>query len=233
MRHLLVTAVAAAGCLAGGAAASAPRDLLQSYYLSPTGRAAPLRAGASYGASLFPIGIRVRVKGGGWSGVQWKSGSVYFHGGGPPNYGWVHLLRGPAAGIPQGLVSIMTAYGKTPAVAATVHVLRTRGRGAAYGEAVPVTLAGFPGIRFDGRVTGRKNFDHVGHVFVPFSPPSGAARYYPDEYPVYGDVFRVIVLDVRGRAVVIYVENAGLPASRFSAFLAKGETILRTVRFPG
>jgi hypothetical protein len=140
----------------------------------------PLHAGVTYKASLFPIPFRVTAFGPGWSGVQWKSGRDYFRGGGPPNYGWVHLARG-AIGIPQGgLISIMTAYARTPSVTRTVNVLRTRGHGATYEPTSPVTLDGFSGIQFDGRITGAKNFDHTGHFFIPFSPVSHAAKYYPD-----------------------------------------------------
>jgi hypothetical protein len=119
----------------------------------------------------------------------------------------------------------MTAYARTPSVAATVKVLRTRGRGAAYEAGTPITLAGFRGVQFDGRITGAKNVDHFGHFFVPFSPRSNAD-------PVYGDVFRVIVLDVRGKTVVIYVENVGLSPDRFPAFLARSQQIMKTLRFP-
>ena len=233
MKLLLVLAgFVLTGAVAAGATGSAPPDLAQSYYISPAGKAAPLHAETAYQASLFPILIRVRTAEPGWSGAQWKSGSDYFRGGGPPNYGWVHLLRGPATGIPRGLISIMTAYARTPSVAAVVNVLRTRGVGATYEPTSPVSLAGFSGIQFDGRITGAKNVDHIGHFFIPFSPPSHAAKYYPDEYPVYGDVFRVIVLDVRGKTVVIYIENVALPPEQFPAFLTKAERVLGWLRFP-
>jgi hypothetical protein len=94
-----------------------------------------------------------------------------------------------------------------------------------------VTLGGFSGIQFDGQIVGAKNFDHTGHYFVPFSPPSHAAKYYPDEYAVYGDVFHVIVLNVRGKTVVIYIENVALPADQFPAFLTKANRILGSLRF--
>jgi hypothetical protein len=97
---------------------------------------------------------------------------------------------------------------------------------------VPVTLAGASGQEFDGRITGAKNVDHVGHFFVPFSPKSHAARYYPDEYGVYGDAFRVIVLDVRGRTVVIYVDSVRLPVDQFATFLDQAARILASLRFP-
>jgi hypothetical protein len=232
MKRFVLTALIFGGCLAATAAGSTPPDLNQSYLFTSAGRVTPLRTGTTYAASLFPIAIRVKVPASGWSGCQWKSGSDYFRGGGPPNYGWVHLARGPATGILQGLVSIMTAYKRTPSVDRTVNVLRTRGRGATYEPTSPVTLAGFPGIQFDGRITGAKNVDHTGHFFIPFSPASHAATYYPDEYPVYGDVFRVLVLDVRGKTVVVYIENVALPPAQFPAFLTKAEQILRSLRFP-
>ncbi len=126
----------------------------------------------------------------------------------------------------------MTAYTGTPSVARTVNVLRTRGHGATYEPSAPVTLAGFTGIQFDGRITGAKNVDHTGHFFIPFSPVSHAAKYYPDEYSVYGDVFRVLVLDVRGKTVVVYIENVALPPQGFPAFLTKAEQMLGSLRFP-
>lgn len=232
MKRFPLTALIIGGCLAASAAGSTPPDLKQSYLFTAAGHLTPLHAETTYQASLFPIPIRVKVTTPGWSGAQWKSGSDYFRGGSPPNYGWVHLARGPATGIPQGLISIMTAYTRTPSVARTVNVLRTRGHGATYDPTSPVTIAGFTGIQFDGRITGAKNVDHTGHYFIPFSPVSHAAKYYPDEYPVYGDVFRVLVLDVRGKTVVVYIENVALPPQQFPAFLTKTEQILHAIRYP-
>jgi hypothetical protein len=232
MNRFLLTGLIVGGCLAASAAGSTPPDFTQSYLFTPAGHLTRLHNGTTYQASLFPISVRVRVPTQGWSGVQWRSGSDYFRGGGPPNYGWVHLARGSATGIPQGMISIMTAYTRTPSVARTVNGLRTRGRGATYDPTSPVTLAGFTGIQFDGRITGAKNVDHTGHFFIPFSAVSHAAKYYPDEYPVYGDVFRVLVLDVRGKTVVVYIENVALRPQQFPAFLTKADQILRSLQVP-
>lgn len=233
MKRLFLVGITAAVCVAAAAALpSKLRDFPQSYLFTPAGKVSPLRAAATYQASLFPIALRVTPPGGGWSGAQWKSGDQYFRGGKPPNFGWVHLTRGPKGSIPQGLISIMTAYARTPSVATTVNVLRTRGRGATYEATTPIELAGFSGFQFDGRIVGAKNVDHTGHYFVPFSPPSHAAKYYPDEYAVYGDVFRVIVLNVRGKTVIIYIENIALPVDQFPAFLDQAHEILKTLRFP-
>ena len=231
MKRLFLVGITAAACLAAGAtAAPGLRDMPQSYLISPAGEATPLRVHTTYQGSLFPIRVQITPPVSGWAGAQWKAGTDFFQGGGPPNFGWFHVGHG--TGIPQGLVSIMTAYTHTPTVAATVNVLRTRGRGATYEPSTPVTLAGFSGVQFDGTIVGPKNVDHFGHYFIPFSPKSSAAKYYPDEYPVYGDVFRVIVLGVRGKTVVIYIENVGLAPDRFPAFLTQADEILKSLRFP-
>jgi hypothetical protein len=238
-RLVLVTCVAGAFALSAAASravsakSAVPPDLPQSYIFTPSGKLAPLKAGTTYGASQFPIGLRVTPPDGTWWSAQWKSGSNYFAGGAPPNFGWVHLAKttGPAA-PPSGMVSIMAGYAHTPTVAATVSVLRTRGHGASYDATAPTKLAGYRGVQFDGRITGTHNVDHIGHFFIPFSPPSHASKYYSDEYGVYGDVFRVIVLDVRGHTVLVYIENGRLPQSKFKAFLGEAGKILATLRFP-
>lgn len=235
MRSLLGIAVlavlAALPHLSDAANTPNGRDLPQSYLFTPAGRLTPLHAGVAYRASQFPLEVRITPPEPGWSGTQWRSGDQYFRGGGPPHYGWVHLGRGAPAGVPGGLISVMTAYARTPSVAAIANVLRTRGRGATYGATTSATIGGFRGIQFDGQIVGAKNLDHIGHFFVPFSPRSSAARYYPDEYGVYGDVFRVLVIGVRGKTVVIYIENGGLPAERFPAFLIRAERMLAGLRF--
>jgi hypothetical protein len=229
----LFQSIAVALCLTGVAVAAAPpQEMPKSYLLSGPGRVTPLHAGVTYQASLFPIPVRL-TPAAGWSGAQWKSTSAYFSDtGGPPYFGWVALAGGSPRAIPQGLVTILTAYARTPSVAATADLLRTRGRGASYEPAAPVKIAGYSGVQFDGKITGAKNAEHVGHIFVPFSPPSSAAKYYPDEYPVYGDAFRVLVLDVRGKTVVAIVENVALPVGQFPAFLAKADRLLQSLRFP-
>jgi len=232
MKRAFLGGLIATVCLVTTAAASGPRDLPQSYLFTPAGVMTPLRSGVTYQASQFPLALRVTLPDASWSGAQWKSGSDYFRGGGPPHFGWVHFGRGSATAIPLGLISIMTAYARTPSVAATVQVLRTRGRGAAYGVTTSVQLGGFRGLQFDGTIVGPKNYDHVGHFFIPFSPRSHAAKYYADEYGVYGDVFRVIVLGVHGKTIVVIIENVALPTERFSAFLAKASQLLGRLRFP-
>jgi hypothetical protein len=212
---------------ATAAASAGPVDLPQSYLFTAAGHLTALKDHTTYQSSLFPIPIRITTSTD-WTGAQWKSGKDYFSGGAPPNFGWAHIGHG--TGVPHGLISIMTSYTHTPSVAATVNTLRTRGHGATYEPSAPVKLGGFSGVQFDGKIVGAKNFDHIGHYFIPFSPKSSAAKYYPDEYGVYGDVFRVIVLDVRGKTVVIYIEDPF--TSQFAGFLVQATSVLKSLRFP-
>lgn len=213
--------------------ASGPPEIPQSYIFTGPGKFTRLSAQTTYRASQFPIEFRVTPPDGTWWSAQWKSGSNYFAGGAPPNFGWVHLAKttGPTT-PPAGMISIMAAYAHAPSVVATVQTLRTRGHGASYDAVSPAKIAGYSGEQFDGHITGAKNADHIGHYFIPFSAKSHAAKYYADEYGVYGDVFRVIVLDVRGHTVVIYIDSGRLPAVQFATFLNQAKLILATVRFP-
>jgi hypothetical protein len=188
-----------------------------------------LRAGVAYQASAFPLALRLTPSDGSWAGAQWKSELLGFRGGGRPYFGWVAIGNGNGdayAGVPPGLIVIMTAYARTPSVAATVANLRTRGHGATYEITSPVKVAGFSGTQFDGQVVGRS------HVFIPFSPRP--VNHFEDTHFLgQGEVFRVMVLNVRGKTVVVFVESGELPAERFPAFLGKADRILETVRFPG
>jgi hypothetical protein len=228
----VLTVLLGSASMSGAAAIPKVPDIPQSYLFTPGGSTSPLHAGVAYRASLFPLAIRVTPPSPNWLGAQWRSGTDYFRGGGPPHYGWLHFGRGTPTGVPQGMISFMAAYAPTPSAAATVNVLRTRGHGATYEPTTPTTVAGFSGLQFDGKIVGAKNYDHIGHFFVPYSAKSSAAKYYPDEYGVYGDVFRVIVLNVRGKTVIVYIENVGLPIDQFPVFLTKAEQLLSGVTFP-
>src|SRR5260221_14111159 len=106
---MLTVAVAVLTSLTAAATATSPKlpALPQSSLFTPSGKMTPLRTRITYRASQFPLAVRLTPPSPGWDGVQWKSGDQYFRGGKPPNFGWVHAGRGPATGIPQGLISIM------------------------------------------------------------------------------------------------------------------------------
>ena len=229
-RTIISAFVAALACsvLAVAAAANGtPHELYRNAFLTPSGHVAKLAAGVAYKASDFPLPIRVTSPDGSWGGAQWKSDSSYQHTKStvPPFYGWVTFEQHDTHAA-QGAITIMTPYGSTPTVAAMVAGLRTRGHGATYEATSPVKLGGYAGIQFDGTVVGKE------HVFIPFSPKSTVAKWYPDNYGMgKGAVFKIIALSVRGKTVVVYIENAQLPADQFSAFLTRAATLLKTLKF--
>jgi hypothetical protein len=195
---------------------------------SQTGSRAPnqvpaprLRAGITYRASLFPVALRFTTPNGSWSGAQGRTLTKGVSSTERGRFGFVELRQA------AGAISLITADGRTPTVAATVKGLRTRGRGATFQATSPVKLAGLSGVQFDGEVVG------TSHNFVPFTPPSGAAKFVPDSYTVnQGDMFRLVVLNVRSKTVVVLFESEGLPTDEFTAFLGRADEILKTLRFP-
>jgi hypothetical protein len=229
--------VFALAAVAGGAfAAAAPaathktRPLPVSNLFSERGgHPGVLRSGVTYQANqTFPMGLRFTMTEPGWSGAQWRTG----HGPGPagrkkpPFYGWVSIGAGPRSRPPIGAITIMTAYARTRTVATLVNSLRTRGHGATFGEPSSVTVAGYTGSQFDATITGHD------HAFIPFSRTSVAAMYYGDAvYFGKGEHLRVIVLDVRGKKVIVFLENARLPVAQFDAFLTRANRLLQTFKF--
>ena len=122
-----------------------------------------------------------------------------------------------------------TAYGPTASVAAILGRLRSARNAAFTGKARRVSLAGFPGWELDGRVLGGSS-----QMFVPFSPRSDG-RTPPDMHILdRGESFRIIVLDVRGTRVVLFLESVKLGQRDFAAFLAKANHLLdESLDFPG
>jgi hypothetical protein len=53
---------------------------------------------------------------------------------------------------------------------------RSSRHSAAYDATSAVKLGGFTGVQFDGQIVWPKNRDHTGYYFIPFSPPSHAAK---------------------------------------------------------
>jgi hypothetical protein len=227
-RTITSALVAALACsVLAAAAAGTPRELYRNAFLTPAGHVAKLTAGVTYKASDFPLPVSVTSPDGSWGGAQWKSDSSFQHKKSTvaPFYGWVTFEQHDAQAA-QGAITIMTPYGSTPTVAAVVAGLRTRGRGARYEATSPVKLGGSSGVQFDGEVVGNE------HVFIPFSPTSTVAKWYPDNYGMeQGKVFRIIALNVRGKTVVVYIENAELPADQFPAFLTRAAMLLKTLKF--
>jgi hypothetical protein len=156
-----------------------------------------------------------------WGGAQWATSSH-----GARAFGWVAVGH-PPLDKPRGDIEIVTSFGPTPSIAGTIARLRTGGSGTTFQKPRPIRVAGFSGTQFSGEVWGK-----WGHVFIPFSAKTGGAS-PPDSYRLdRGEVFRIIALNVRGKTVVLFVENFTLPAEQFTGFLAEATRILRTLRFP-
>src|SRR6266487_1955642 len=130
--------VAAAVSLASTAGATGlPRDLAK---LANNDVNAPaLTAGVTYQASLFPLALRVTAPDGSWFGGQGKTITEK-----RGSFGWVEFLHS-APGKPLGAISMITSYGPTRSVAATVAQLRTGGSGATYQATSHVELGGYAG----------------------------------------------------------------------------------------
>ena len=232
-RRILIAALAGAALAALGTTVASsqamglggkPPDIL---VIKPTdNRAAPLKEGITYQASLFPIALRLTARGGPWNGDQFKESAH-----GKAMFGFAQAAH---PGV-KGAMTIATAYGATPSVAATIARLQTGGShlpdtnvgGATWQAPVPAKLAGYSGRQFDGEVWGK-----FGHTFIPFSPKTGAGK--PPDYLRLekGEAFRLIALNVRGKTVVVLLNSAELPADQFPAFLSSASQLLRTLKFP-
>jgi hypothetical protein len=81
----------------------------------------------------------------------------------------------------------------------------------------------------DGKVIGSRS-----QTFVPFSPERDG-RTPPDMHILApGESFRIIVLDVRGTRVVLFLESVKLGPKEFQAFLTKADHLLdQSLDFPG
>jgi hypothetical protein len=235
MRRVLVSLsslVAVACVTAAGASSSTVVPLPTCNVPLPQGgKASPLRAGVTYEAKrAFPIVLRLTPPDGSWSGAQCKTSGRRPHSKGPPFFGWVGAVQTPETpgALPRGAIEIVTSYARTRSATATATQLRAPGHGAAtYGAISRVIFGGFSGLQFDGTVTGKF------HNFIPFSPHSRKPRFYADSFELgHGAVFRLIVLQVRTKTVVVFIEGVDLPQDQFPAFLAKADNILKSLKFP-
>jgi hypothetical protein len=227
-RPIVLMIVAALACLfVSQAFTAATPQLPMSNLYTEAGKLSPLKAGMTYQASKFPLALRVTAPDASWLGAQWKLSARGFHSTKAPFFGWVALSDSFENAAPQGLIIIFASWVHTPSVAATVRNLQ-RGHGATYQATSPVALGGFSGSQFDGTVIGKS------HTFIPFTPRQNIARYYGDANQLdKGEAFRIIVLNVRHKTVVIYINSAALTPAKFSIFLPKANNILKSLKFPG
>jgi hypothetical protein len=230
MRRAIVVVILFLVACTSAVAGGGPTPLPKSFLFGPNGVATSLRAGVVYQANRsFPIPLRITPPDASWSGAQWRTSARGEQSKEAPFFGWADVEQGsPQKGAPpHGALTIMTSFTRTRSAVAIAKYLRTRGHGATYEASTPVRIAGFSGVQFGGTIEGRE------HAFIPFTAQSRNARFYGDAFFVgKGTVFRIIVLQVRTKAVVIYFDNGALTVDEFPAFVTKAGTILRTLRFP-
>ena len=254
MKKLLVASLIAAATLAVASTAGAgARDRdgsiaftrydnnVDLYNNHDNGDDHPLASGVTYRASLFPLAITVHPTDGLWRGSQWveKNGLVEGTQRTGGTYGYVQLhhtyghdSHGKISSWGLGLLTIETGVAHTPSVQTTMQHLRARLGDVSTSGVKTIRVAGFSGLSFDGRLK-----DGVGafHRFVPFSSSDGS-KPSTDSYKIEanygkGGAFRVIVVDVHGRTVVMYLDSFTAPAAKFPVFLRAADSILSTMAF--
>jgi len=198
-----------------------------------------LQRGATYQASSFPIPIRLGVPDDTWAGGQFQSGRFRFvqlhhwrPDGKPPMHGW-------------GFVTIETGTGPTASVETIVQRLHATPNI----EAGPITaarVAGFPGKRFDATIVGTDRPRPKGISLAPFTPNHHCGfcsrtmrgETQDHKWAKQGQLFRIFVIDVRGKTVVVYAESSFFdqplfpPAKTFPTFLPYARQLLSTLTFP-
>jgi hypothetical protein len=204
-----------------------------------------LQRGVTYAASAFPLAVRIRPPDGRWGGVQLESGTFRF-------VQLNHLRTGttPLHGV--GYVTLEASARPTGSVERTVGRLRSTPH-LDVGPSKAVRVAGLAGTAFDATVVGSDNPPVCKHhrcakgvSFAPFGPNRHCGfcnmtmhgETQDVKFAGQGQLFRIIVLGVRGTTVVIYLESAYVgsrrhpPAETFPTFLPFAERMLAALRFP-
>jgi hypothetical protein len=250
-RRFILALVGVGGCALvalGVATASGPIDLHNGRDIHEgigQGDTKPLQHGVSYQASAFPLTLRLRPPAGDWEGVQFESGRFRFvqlH----------HLRTGnvPLHGV--GYITIEAAAGSTPSAAATIRRLHATPHIDA--SSIRATrVARFAGQTFDATIVGTDRAPVCrtvrcarGVSFAPFTPNQHCGfcnhtmkgETQDVKFGGTGQSFRIIVISVRGKTVVIYLESIFAaqpkfpPAKIFPTFLPFAERMLSTLEFP-
>ena len=234
VRRALVGAVVALAS-AAGAAAGGPTDLYNAgepkevaqrtesvYWLD--GR--DLRGGTTYQATSFPLKITFRATDALWNGVQARSGRFRFI---QLTHKYAFNAQGKVAVWGHGLMTLEAGVGKTGSVRATVSRLHSTARIEA-GPLTGVRIGGFRGMSFDAEVVGTE----AGEEGIPFIPFTRDARPGGDhKFVRKGERLRIIVIGVRGKTVVVYLESVDeRPERSFPVFTRIANRLLSTMTFP-
>jgi hypothetical protein len=204
-----------------------------------------LQPGSTYGASTFPVAVKIRPPDALWEGVQHESGSYRFV---QLNH---HHVDGTAPLTGVGLITLESAKVATPSVAKTLRNLRATPN-VTSGPIKATRVGSLPASMFDATITG-SDLDpsatcpggHKCPAAVSLAPfltnrhcgYCGDAQFQPRETmdvktAVQGQRFRIIVLAARGKTVVVYLESnfpdqkKFPPAKTFPTFLPYARKLL-------
>lgn len=197
-----------------------------------------LAPGSIYTASKFPVALKIHTPTPQWGGVQLESG----------NYRFIQLTHLRPPGTPPltgvGYITLESATTATPSVAKTLANLRATPKLKA-GPTEATHVAGLPASMFDATLTGDDGPGTGGLSIVPFTVNHHCGFC---EKTLHGEtkdlkvggrgqLFRFIVLRVRGRTVVIYIESIYAvqkkhpPAQQFPTFLPYAQKMLSHISF--
>lgn len=218
----------------------APHDLFDNH---ESGDGVALKSGLTYRASLFPLAINVRPMDKLWEGDQYLRTSG-LHEGTPrkgARFAFVDLLHkyahnagGKVSNWGRGTITFEAGFAPTGSVQTTMNRLRGRLEDFQTVSAVkPIRIAGYSGLSYDGRL---KDGTQSYHRFVPFSSSDGSQQ-TTDSIKIEansgkGQAFRIIVLNVRGTTIAIYVRSETAPPDKFPVFLGFANRLLSTMTFP-
>jgi len=202
-----------------------------------------LQLGSVYTATKFPVAVKIRPPDAHWGGVQLESG----------NYRFIQLTHLHASGTPPlngwGYVTLEAGEGSTPSAATAMNRLHATPLLEA-GPITPIRVAGFTGQQFEATVVGidgtRYSPNGAGGIsLAPFTTNHHCGyctktmhRETQDaKFAGKGQLFRIIVLDVRGKTVVVYLESTYAiqpkypPTRTFPTFLPYAQQLLSKVSF--
>jgi hypothetical protein len=203
------------------------------------GNTKPLRRGVVYQASAFPIALRVRPPVTRWEGVQFESGRFRF-----VQLQHLYTATGPLRGL--GFITIEAAKGSTPSAARTIARLHAT----PHIKAGPITaahVAGLAGKQFDAKIVGSDRPSPPGISLAPFTKnlhcgfctKTMHGETLDVKFAGKDQLFRIIVIAVRSKTVVIYLESnfadqpKSPPSKTFPTFLPYAKHMLATLAFPG
>jgi hypothetical protein len=225
-----------------GASASGPVDIYDGgdpHESIGQGDTKPLSRGVTYKASKFPLTVHVRPPDALWEGVQRHSGK----------YRFVQLQHMKTGNVPlhgRGFLTLEAGTGGTGSVAATIRQLHSTPN-LDVSPIKPVRVAGFSGKSFDATVVGTESGDN-GVALTPFTAPRRCGwctktmhgETLDNKFAGKGQLFRIMVIGVRGKTVVIYLESSfalssngsHTPTETFPTFLPYAQKLLSTLAFP-